>query len=163
VTLSEFAYYGEVVAAISVVASLVYVARRVGQNTAMMRISAASERLQREFDIASPVLQSRETAEIWVKSENEFDSLDEVDQQRMIVYERRAIALWHHIYVLRNQKLYADAEWHEALWMIQKFGRRQANRAAWRACKGAFETRFQDFVDQQIEIADRAVLQVYKK
>ncbi len=152
--LEQIAYIGETIAAISVIASLVYVARRVGQNTAMMRVRAASERLQREFDIASPMIQSREIAEIWVKAESEFDSLDNVDQERMMVYERRAIALWHQVFVLRQQKLYADAEWQEAKWMIRKFGRRQANREAWRIIRDAFEKPFQDFVDRQIAIAD---------
>jgi hypothetical protein len=62
--IEQIAYIGETIAAISVIASLVYVARRVGQNTAMMRVNAASDRLQREYDIASPMIQNREVAEI---------------------------------------------------------------------------------------------------
>ncbi len=127
-TLEQISYLGELIAALSVIGSLVYVARRVGQNTAMMRVKAASERLQREYDIAAPMIESREIAEIWLKAATEFDSLDDIDKERMMVYERRAIALWHHVYVLRQQRLYADAEWHEAKWMIRKFGQRQANR-----------------------------------
>jgi hypothetical protein len=44
-TLEQIAFIGEIIASIAVIASLVYVARRVGQNTAMMRVNAASERL----------------------------------------------------------------------------------------------------------------------
>ena len=153
-TLEQVAFMGEIIASIAVIASLVYVARRVGQNTAMMRVNAASERLQREFDIASPMIQSRDIVEIWIKAASDFDSLDNIDKERMLVYERRAIALWHHVFVLRQQKLYADAEWHEAKWMIRTFGRRQANREAWRAVKDAFEKPFQEFVDNQIAIAE---------
>ena len=156
-TLEQVAFVGEIIASIAVIASLVYVARRVGQNTAMMRVKAASERLQREFDIASPMIQNRDIAEIWVTAASDFDSLDNVDKERMLVYERRAIALWHHVFVLRQQKLYADAEWHEAKWMIRNFGRRQANRAAWRTVKDAFEKPFQDFVDEQVAIGDQQV------
>jgi hypothetical protein len=72
----------------------------------------------------------------------------------MIVYERRAIALWHHVFVLRKKKSFADSEWHEAKWMIRHFGCRQANRKAWLVCKGAFEKPFQVFIDEQISIAD---------
>ena len=153
-TLEQVAFVGEIIASIAVIASLVYVARRVGQNTAMMRVNAASERLQREFDIASPMIQNRDIAEIWVTAASDFDSLDNVDKERMLVYERRAIALWHHLFVLRQQKLYADAEWHEAKWMIRNFGQRQANREAWRLVKEAFEKPFQEFVDNQIASAD---------
>jgi hypothetical protein len=120
----------------------------------MMRMGSASDRLQREFDIALPMIQSREIAELWIKADQAFDELDEVDQERMMVYERRAIALWHHVFVLRERKLFADAEWHEAKWMIRHFGRRQANRAAWNIIREAFEQSFQDFVDEQIRLAD---------
>jgi len=81
--------------------------------------------------------------------------LDAIDQERMMVYERRAIALWHHVFVLRERKLFADSEWHEAKWMIRHFGQRQANRAAWSIVKGAFEKPFQEFVDEQISLADQ--------
>jgi len=83
-TLEQVAFVGEIIASIAVIASLVYVARRVGQNTAMMRVKAASERLQREFDIASPMIQNRDIAEIWVTAASDFDSLDNVDKERML-------------------------------------------------------------------------------
>ena len=44
-----------------------------------------------------------------------------------------------------------------AKWMIRHFGHRQANRAAWNVVKEAFEQPFQDFVDEQIRLADRAL------
>ena len=156
-TATEITLLGQIVAATSVVVSFIFLVRRISQNTAMMRMGSASDRLQREFDIALPMIQSREIAELWIKADQEFDDLDEVDQQRMMVYERRAIALWHHVFVLRERKLFADAEWHEAKWMIRHFGHRQANRAAWSVIKEAFEQPFQDFVDEQIQLADRAL------
>jgi len=156
-TASEFAVLGQIVGAVSVVVSVVFLVRRISQNTAMMRMGSASDRLQREFDIAQPMIQSREIAELWIKADQNFDNLDQVDQERMMVYERRAIALWHHIFVMRERKLFADAEWHEAKWMIRHFGRRQANRAAWHVIRDAFEQPFQDFVDEQIRLADLAL------
>jgi len=154
-TISNLSIILQVVGAISVFISFIFVIWRISQNTAMIRMGSASDRLQREFDIAQPMIQSREIAELWLKADQEFDSLDSVDQERMVLYERRAIALWHHVYVLRERKLFADSEWHEAKWMIRHFGKRQANRAAWKIIKEAFEQPFQDFVDNQIEIADK--------
>jgi len=159
-TPTELTVVGQIVGATSVVVSLIFLVRRVSQNTAMMRVGSASDRLQREFDIALPMIQSREIAELWIRADQGFDSLDEVDQERMMVYERRAIALWHHLYVLRERKLFADAEWHEAKWMIRHFGRRQANRAAWNVIREAFEKPFQDFVDEQMRLADIALTQL---
>ncbi len=154
-TVSNLSIILQAVGAISVLISFIFVIWRISQNAAMIRMGSASDRLQREFDIAQPMIQSRDIAELWLKAGQEFDSLDSVDQERMVLYERRAIALWHHLYVLRERKLFADSEWHEAKWMIRHFGQRQANRAAWKIIKEAFEQPFQDFIDDQIKITDK--------
>ena len=57
-TATEFALLGQIVGASSVVVSFIFLVRRISQNTAMMRMGSASDRLQREFDIALPMIQS---------------------------------------------------------------------------------------------------------
>ena len=153
-TFEQYAWLGEIIAAIAVIASLFYVARQLGQNTAMMRVSAASERMERDYELVLPVLENREFAEIWMKGGENFDDLDDVDQQRLLFFERRAIILWHHIYQLRQQGLCPDANWQEQVWVIQSIGRRQAVRVAWNRYKGAFETPFQEFVINEFALAD---------
>ena len=156
-TLEQYAYLGEILAAVGVVASLIYVARQLGQNTMMMRVAAASEAVERDYDLVAPMIQSQELAEIWMKGGTEFATLDPAHQTRLMFFERRAIVLWHHRFQLRQQGLVPDASWHEQTWIIQNLGRRQAIRAAWRAFGEAYEPAFRQFMDSQFEIADRAV------
>jgi hypothetical protein len=154
-TLEQYAYLGEIFAALSVVASLIYVARQLAQNTAMMRVAASSEGVERDSEIVAPIIQSQELAEVWMKGRTEFSSLGPADQTRLIFFERRAIVLWHHRFQLRRQHLVPDAAWHEQIWVIQNIGRRQALREAWRAFRDAYEADFQTFMDSQFTIADR--------
>lgn len=154
-TLEQYAYLGQIFAAIGVVVSLIYVARQLGQNTAMMRVAAASEAVERDFDMVSPMIRSQELAQVWIKGEAEFSSLEPADQTRLMFFERRAIVLWHHRFQLRQQHLVPDASWHEQLWIIQNLGRRQAIRETWRAFRGAYEPAFQEFMESQFAIADR--------
>ena len=63
-TLEQYAYFGEIIAAVAVVASLIYVARQLGQNTAMMRVNAARERVQRDTELSSAISGSQEFAEL---------------------------------------------------------------------------------------------------
>lgn len=157
-TLEQYAYLGEIFAALSVVASLIYVARQLAQNTAMMRVAASSEGVERDSEIVAPIIQSQELAEVWMKGETEFSSLEPADQTRLMLLERGAIVLWHHRFQLRRQHLVPDASWHEQTWIIQNIGRRQAVREAWRAFRGAYEPAFQEFMDGQFAIADGAGL-----
>jgi hypothetical protein len=155
-TLEQFAYFGEILAALGVVASLIYVARQLGQNTAMMRVAAASEGVERDYEIVAPIIQSRDLAEVWMKGETEFSNLDPADQTRLMFFERRAIVLWHHRFQLRQQSLMPDASWHEQAWIIQNIGRRESVREAWRTFREGFEPAFQEFVDGHFAVADRA-------
>ncbi len=144
----------EIAGVIVVVASLIYVGRQLGQNTAMMRISAASETLERDYDLVLPLIESHELAVIWLKGDHQLDELDEADKTRLMFFERRAFTLWNHNYQLRQQDLLPDANWHNQSWIIRNIGRRQAIREAWRLFKESHETPFQEYIDSLFLIAD---------
>ena len=153
-TLEQVASLAEIFGLILVIASLIYLARQIRQTTAMMRVSASNERLQRDTDIVNSLVESREVAEYWMKGATEFDSLDEVDKQRLIFFERRAILHWHNMFGLQGQKLVPDADWYELKWIIQNIGRRQSVRTSWEIFKDSYERPFQDFIEEQFSIAD---------
>ena len=79
-TLQQFAYLGEIIAAIAVVASLIYVARQLGQNTAMMQVNAVQAWIELNFQLAGPIAAHRElqsvgrkvleTSRVWMTSIN---------------------------------------------------------------------------------------------
>ena len=144
----------EILGVILIVGSMIYVARQLRQTNTMMRVNAASERLERDYDIVEPIIESRELAEIWLKGESEFETLNPADQQRLLFLERRALMLWHHQYLLRQQGLMPDASWHETIWIIRTLGRRQVIREAWRMFGEGFEKEFQEFINQQFSTAD---------
>ena len=153
-TLEQLAYLAEIIAAIAVIASLIYLAKQLGQTNAMMRVSAANSRIEREYDLLSGIINSREIAEYWCKGGSSFDKLDEVDQQRLIFFERRAIVLWHHLFSLRQQGLYSDDDWYWNEWVIQNIGRRQSIREAWSQFRDSYKEPFQEYIDGQFKIAD---------
>ena len=139
-TLEQYAYIAEILGVVLVIASLVYLARQLKQTTEMMRVGAANERVQRDYDIVSQLISSREVAEIVMKgeSESEFSALDDVDKHRVIMFDHRAIVEWHRLFSLRQKKnLYSDADWHWNEWIIRHFCRREAVREAWRIFKDA--------------------------
>ncbi len=147
----------EILGVVLIVGSLVYVARQLSQTNTMMRINAASERLERDYDIVEPIIESRELAEIWLKGGSEYESLEPADQQRLLFLERRAIMLWHHQYLLRQEGLMPDASWSETVWIIKTLGRRQVIREAWRVFGEGFETEFQGFINEQFAAADSEI------
>ncbi|NIQ12005.1 MAG: hypothetical protein GWO23_21225 [Gammaproteobacteria bacterium] len=143
----------EMLGALAVVASLVYVGRQVSQNTAMMRVAASSDTVERDHGLVLPLIESEELAEIWLKGDHRLSELSEANRQRLLLFERRAITLWHHNYQLRIQGLLSDAVWHYQNAMIRFLSQRQSMREAWGIFKDTFEPSFQTYVDDQFRAA----------
>jgi len=156
-TLEQYAAIAEIIGVILVIASLVYVAQQLRQNTEMARIAGSEQWVQRDFDLTGPILENRELAEVWAKGDRQFDTLDEPDKWRMLFFERRAIVWWHHVYQLRQQGLYREADWQGLKGIIRTVGRRQSVRESWSVFKDSFEKPFGDFLEEQFAIVDSGV------
>jgi len=155
--LTRLANLAEIFGVLAIVISLIYVAKQLKQTNLMMKNAAASERLERDYELVLPMIESRDFAEVWAKGEHNFDELDHVDQQRLIFFERRAIMLWHHLFQMKKQDLIPEANWEETVWVVQNIGRRQALREAWKIFRHNVDKSFGDFVDQQFAIGDAKV------
>jgi hypothetical protein len=150
-TLEQLAYLAEIVGVGLVVASLIYVGRQLRQNTQIMRQNAAGYYLNLQERLCGEVATNRELAEYWLKGATEFDSLDAVDKQRIMLFEWRAMTGWNQLFQLRQDGLVPDSQWNELLWSVKNFGARQSAREAWSVFKDAFGEPFQDFVSRQID------------
>ena len=153
-TLEQYAAIAEIVGLILVIASLVYVARQLGQNTAMMRVGASDQRVQRDSELSYRVSDSQEFAEIWLKGIADFQSLGEVERTRLIFFNRCAIVHWHNMFRLRGENLLPESDWNELIWLIQHIGLRQDLVEAWRMFKNSFDQSFQEFLDAQLSAAE---------
>ena len=152
--LEQLAYAADIFGVILVVASLIYVAQQVRQNTSMMRSAAASGFVELDFILSNSMIENRDVAEIWVRGESDFGAMDEVDRARMLVFERRALEAWQHNFYMHQEGLFPDYKWEQQKWLVRNFGRRQSVRAAWKAFGTGYGAEFQEFMEQQFAIAD---------
>jgi len=151
-TLVEYAAIAEIVASAAVIASLIYVARQLRQNTEVVLGESANSLVQHTLHMAGDVANDREVAECWVKAGNDFEALDEIDQQRAVMFEFRAIQGWAHWYRLRQRGLFPDEQWNELVWFIANLGaQRQAVREAWKVFRPSYPKELQAFLGQYLD------------
>jgi hypothetical protein len=150
-SLEQMANLADVFGVALVIASLIYVGKQVRQNTDVIRFNAAAYYAGLQERLCGEVANNRELAECWQKGATSFDSLDEVDKQRLILFEWRAITGWNQLFQLRQDNLLPDSQWNELIWAIQNFGKRQSARESWRIAKDAFGKHFRDFVSEYLE------------
>ena len=150
-TLEQYAQIGEIIAAIAVIASLIYVAQQLHQNTDMMSVGNAQHFVDFNISLVTPIATDREFAELWLKGDADLGTLDPVDRQRLVMFEWQAIAGWYNFFNLRQQNLVSDSQWREVIWAFEHIGRRQAVREAWNIFKGGYDKPFRDFMAQYLE------------
>ena len=150
-TLEQYAQIGEIIAAVAVIASLIYVAQQLHQNTDMMRVGNAQHFVDFNIRLVGPIVANRELADLWIKGGSDFEALDSIDKQRLVMFEWQAIAGWHNFFNLRQKHLMSDEQWHEVVWVFENIGQRQAVRAAWATFKGGYDKSFQEFMAQYLE------------
>jgi hypothetical protein len=150
-TLEQYAQIGEIIAAIAVIASLIYVAQQLHQNTDMMSVGNAQHMVDFNISLVSPVVANRDLADLWMKGGSDFETLDPIDRQRIVMFEWQAIVGWYNFFNLRQKNLVSDEQWREVTWIIENIGRRQAVREAWKTFKGGYGQPFQDFMAQYLE------------
>lgn len=149
--LEQWAYIGQILASIAVIASLIYVARQLRQNTNAMIVSNADNFVNFNFQLNTPFALNREFAELWVKAGSNFGDLDEVDRQRLIIWEFQAIAAWSNWFNLRQQGLISDAQWSELESTFEQFGQRQSVREAWKVFKAGYTEDYRSYMARYFE------------
>jgi len=150
-TLEQIYYIGELAGVIALITSLIYVGKQLRQNTEQMRTNAAIVNAQWVSNIQATLLNNRDGAECWVKGGTDFNSLDEVDKQRIIQFEIGAITMIAEQYDLWKQKVLPDERWKFQSHFQKHIGQRQSVREAWKLSKDGFPDSFQDWMRPYVE------------
>ncbi len=117
----------------------------------MMRVSNANNFVDFNIALCTPVSTDREFAELWTKGWSDFDNLDAVDKERLVVFEWQAISGWHNWFNLRNQGLISDAQWTELTGIFRNLGKRQSIRESWKSFGNIYGEPFQVFLAEYLE------------
>jgi len=149
--LEQLYYLTQIMAVIALVISVFYLAKEVRLNTDTVRAAHASHFVSWNTEIVDPVVRDREFGQLWVRGQNDFENLDEVDKQRLVLFEWCAIQQWANSFNLHQERLLSDAQWRQVQWIIENIGSRQAVRASWQVFKTSFSDEFQDFMSPYME------------
>jgi hypothetical protein len=149
--LEQIYYVGELVGVMALIASLIYVGRQVKQSNSAMRNSASTEFSNGLNALTIAMVLNRGFAEIWTKGANEFDSLDEVDKRRLVLFEYVGMTTWRRSFELHQQGLLSEEVWREQLRGIETLSQRQSVQIAWEEFRSAFDPAFREMLQKSLK------------
>jgi len=95
-SLEQISYIAQIVAAVAVVGSLIYVGLQLRQNTAQMERAEANATHAQQSAIRMAIVTNRDIAQLWLMGLSDDGELNSADELRFeTLLEERVIAGWH--------------------------------------------------------------------
>ena len=95
-SLEQISYIAQIVAAVAVMGSLIYVGLQLRQNTAQMERAEANATHAQQSVIRMAIVSHRDIAELWLTGLADDGELDAADELRFeTLLQERVIAGWH--------------------------------------------------------------------
>ena len=154
-SLEQYAHLAEIIAAVAVVPSLLYLAIQVRQSNAQGQAAARYAFVQAMGDINMAVAQDKEVASVWRRGLRSSESLDEDEIMQLWMLMGQYANAWMVMYQLHLEGLLPDNHWtvvrNDMLGILASDG----GKAFWKIGAGAFDEGFRKFVDELLQSDDK--------
>lgn len=147
-SLDDWGNIGEVIGAIAVVVSLLYLAWQVRQNTESVHASAVDSTINYSMAVRQSVFESQELTKIYLDGSNDPQSLSEHDLFRFrLVIHNMLLSHWNIFSQLRFAGL-ASETWTSQRPTVRRLLSSDGGRWFWENYRDEFESSFQEEIDQ---------------
>ncbi len=149
-TLQDLGNIGEFVGAIGVIASLVYLAAQIRQNTRSVRVSMFREAV-RDFALASDVLAGdAELARIWRTGIRDFDALEPDERLRFAAYALGLFRRTENVFFQTQHGALDPAFGESVISSVRLMGSWPGVVAWWARARVLFSPSFREYVDREL-------------
>ena len=147
-TLEQLANVAEIVAAVAVVPSLVYLAVQVRQGNAQSRATARYAFIESMADINMTIAQDKAAASVWRRGLGDPNDLDADERMQLWMFIGQYCNAWVVMYHLHLDGLLPMKQWTLVQTDIVSILSSEGGRVFWEMGADAFETDFVDFVGE---------------
>lgn len=142
--------------AAGVIATLVYLALTVRQNTRAIRRAAYQELLNYITNVNLMLTSDRELCAISIRVRDGLALLDEADQMRMLVWFGTVFRHYQNAFDLYREGIITTIQWENMSRPLRRHLATQGGRDMWTTIRPSFSQEFRDLVDTQTRETDAA-------
>ncbi len=137
-TLEQAYFVSQIVAAVVLVASIIFLALQVRQNSKVLERSMMEDHRASQNSVIEEIFKNREFAEFHMRAGENYDALDEIDKyraQRLATWRVRRIC---HVIQAKRDGFASDVDWAEFESTLKTAARRKNIQLAWVALKNDY-------------------------
>jgi hypothetical protein len=157
-TITELGALGEFVGSIGVIATLVYLAIQIRQNTNQLHNNERALRraennaiMQNWSDLRRLIMSDASFAEITVRGRTDYGSLDSVERERVGAWASEVIWINYHVWQRVQESIFEPDQWDRARPNVVEVVRGPAGLAAWERMRRRFDSAFVEDVERALK------------
>lgn len=145
--LSELAHYAEIIAAVAVVVSLIYVGRQVQDNTAAIRSASVQSVADSSDDALRSLAADEDLSRIRLIGDTDYSALSDLDAHRYRMFVRGQWIRMQNIYAQNQLGVLDDTFWSMYAKIICEIYSFEGVKATWAINKSVLDEGFVSFVE----------------
>jgi hypothetical protein len=154
-TLQDLGNIGEFVGALGVIASLVYLALQIRQNTRSTRTAMYQATTRDMFEAADLMARDADLNAIWFTGIRDFDSLSREEMRRFASYMFSLLRRYDNAHHQTNAGM-IDGEWWAGISETLEYTISHPGvQSWWKEGRSLFRPDFREFIDQMISGSER--------
>ena len=146
-TLDQIAIVSQIVAAVGVIGSLIFVGLQVRQSNQMMRDSAIRHHAERIQSISRALFDSPDLAGIWLKGGDDLDKLSPEERVRFINLYLYVLRVWEQLHLQKEMGVMDRQMWDANVNILRDIHQLPGAAATWRLKRHLISRRFQAFYE----------------
>jgi hypothetical protein len=146
--VSGLAQLAEIVAAIGVIVSLIYVGIELQQNTIAARATTAQAIIDSSRNFLMDIAMNEEMSQIRMLGQEDRSQLNEVELHKFGIYSRGNWLYFQNVWVQWSLGVVDDRIWHTVSGIICEIQAWPGNREEWQEHKGILDPAFVAIVDR---------------
>lgn len=137
-TLEQLYFVSQITAATAVVASIVFLALQVRQNSRLQERMMMEEFRINSSAIMDEIVRDRDFAALHMRIASDYDSLDVIDKYRAEFMAQKGLVGQLHMVLARQAGFVPDVEWNEFLSRMRFTAKRKNFQIVWEKIKGHY-------------------------
>jgi hypothetical protein len=154
--ITTLAAWGEFLGGIGVIASLIYLASQIRQNSKLLRNSTASASSSVQNDATSLLVQDADVARIYDAGIADRDSLSDVDRRRFDSVVTMWVNGWNQEFGFSVDGVIAPSVWETREQIMRMMLQYAGMRQWWLEWRGFYGAEFSHFIDSLIREGEAA-------
>jgi len=146
-TLEQFNYIAEIVSSVAVIASLIYIAIEIRQNTNTVKLNSAQNLFHEYRDSLALIITNPDVCDIHVRAMTDIESLSPVEKHRFYMLANNFFRVFENAYYHNSLGSVDKIVW-DGMLAAMKIGKDTTGyQLFWHERKFIFNEEFQEFYD----------------